>query len=407
MVAVLLVAFLSLGVATVVILVLAVIPVRLWRRAQRKGYRGPGVPMFLITVMTLMTLFGLVVAVEGFIGQDAKVPDIWLGPLTAAVLCGSVLFAIAFAAVVVLALPVRRHRPGGRRRIRFPYRFAGMVMMVLAVGLSLALLVFGQGPSRWTGPAKLGFAFGSAAYALFAMAKRAEKPDRDQAAFHDDDRPPVLYIRGFAQEMRYFAPRPAGPQEIGVGPLADAVAASQRNLATFEEFFEPTVRAELGPWCGLGNPSDHLPPRGILRFYHVDDDWQQEFMQLVDSAQCVIASPGAWPYLVWELDVIRKADAQQRLFVLTPPVADRRRTIANWALDTQLEAWQRFVDAATATEHGLHADYEFGPDPGPGAVVTFDKTARQVVLLRDARTPSEYVAAIRDRLQALNTPSAG
>jgi hypothetical protein len=264
----------------------------------------------------------------------------------------------------------------------------------------LVILVFGQGPSRWTAPARLGFGFGAAAYALFAMAKREEKSARDEEAFRGDDRPQVVYIRGFASEMRFFAPRPAGPQEAGVGPVADALAASQRDLATFEEFFEPTVRAKLGPWRGLGDPGDHLPPRGIQRLYHADEGWQEEFVALVGTAQCVIAAPGAWPYLVWELDVIRKSNMHQRLFVLTAPEADRRRTIANWALGSELETWQQFVEAAAAT------GYAFAPDPGPGAVVTFNDNGEQVVLVRDARTPTEYVMAMRDLLRRLTPGSA-
>jgi hypothetical protein len=33
-------------------------------------------------------------------------------------------------------------------------------------------------------------------------------------------------------------------------------------------------------------------------------------------------------------------------------------------------------------------------DPGPGAVVTFDDNAKSIVLIRDAKTPDEFVGAM-------------
>ena len=35
-------------------------------------------------------------------------------------------------------------------------------------------------------------------------------------------------------------------------------------------------------------------------------------------------------------------------------------------------------------------------DPGPGAVVTFDGNAKSVLLISDAKTPEEFVRAMRD-----------
>jgi hypothetical protein len=41
-----------------------------------------------------------------------------------------------------------------------------------------------------------------------------------------------------------------------------------------------------------------------------------------------------------------------------------------------------------------HSDTSWTADPGPGAVVTFDDSAKSVVLTRYAKTPEEFVGAM-------------
>src|SRR5262249_26386880 len=42
--------------------------------------------------------------------------------------------------------------------------------------------------------------------------------------------------------------------------------------------------------------------------------------------------------------------------------------------------------------------FDFGHDPGRGAVVTFDSEGKAKVLVKGAQTPSEFVEPIRDYL---------
>ncbi|MEU6072001.1 hypothetical protein ABZ864_48185 [Streptomyces sp. NPDC047082] len=411
---VMLVNFASAVIGFILILSLSVIPFRLWRRAQEKGYRGPAVQVFLVTWVTLMLCVGIA-AVLGLLEVGVfDVSDMWIGVVCVASLLVPLIIAEVLAAVVVFALPRRRHRPGGPRSVRIPYRFLGWLTLSLTAAITLSLVVLGSGAS-WVRPVyHLWFILGSVAFWCFSQDNREDKPARDEALSGQDSRPPVMYVRGFSQEMQYFAPRPPGPQEVAAGPVLDSLAASQRPLATFEEYLQPTVEAVLGPWRGLGNPTDYLPPRGIRRMYALDEHWENEFRDLVAVSQGILILPGAYPHLVWELYTIKELEAQQRVFVLTAPSARRRRDVFNWALGTKIHTWQQFVDAATATvvrkdrktgiETRMKADYTFGGDPGPGAVVTFDHSARQVVLAQGILTPADYVTVIHGRLRELRDP---
>ena len=57
--------------------------------------------------------------------------------------------------------------------------------------------------------------------------------------------------------------------------------------------------------------------------------------------------------------------------------------------------------AATLANTG----YNPGPDPGPGAVLTFDDAGVAIILEQDANEPEQYVSAIERRLNATTSTS--
>lgn len=374
---------------------------RLWRRAQRKGYRGPAVPAVLIAIP--MLVFGGALAALLVFADDLAVDDGVLILLVWAGMLGVEAVAALIALLVVTLLPERRHRPEGVRKVRLPFRALGRLALVLAVVAPVVWLI--ARPEDWKTAIRLPLVLVPIAFFCLSAANRKDKPVRD-APLLADPRAPVLYMRGFAQEQTPFARRPDDPRDVAAGRVLDALNAQQRKYATFEEYLEPTVRGALGPWYGLGNPSDYLPPHGIVRFYTGDGEWRARFTELVEASVCVIAVPGSWPNLTWELYTVKKVKAQQRLFLLTPPVAgpwkSRFGRWAAWLAGTRQDTWQDFTAAAAVPDpkEDVIAEYELGGDPGPGAVVTFDEQARAIVLVRGAATPADYITAIRKQLAA-------
>lgn len=371
---------------------------RLWAWGRRKGYTGPAVPAMLM-LLSLASLGGcitlLVVAGERYLST------LLIPPLAFATLLVALLLAFVIAAAVLFVLPQREHRPAGQRKTRLPFRIAGHVALAATVVLPVAVLIAGLPVNT---ALRLPLVTLPVAVGCFVAANRKDKPERDRK-LREDPRPPVLYMRGFAEERRLFARRAPGPHEVYAGPFLDQMHHADLRYATFEEYLEPTVRTKLGPWRGLGNPTDYLPRRGVSRVYSNDRDWRDEFRDWVRRSSCILTSPGVWQYLVWELHAIKSLDCQHKLFVLTPPPTNKwtRRmiSVANWSIGTGLTDWHTFASAAAQQDphEKMLAGFDFGDDPGPGAVVAFDGEARGVVLTRNARSPGEYVQAVGDHLR--------
>ncbi|WP_285507791.1 hypothetical protein [Actinokineospora sp. NBRC 105648] len=365
---------------------------RIHRRLQAKGYRGP-VPPVLAWVITLGAVFA---AVWWWFQTAAEAGDPHpVGWRFALLVCTVHAALLAVAALVVRVLPVSRRRPAGQRAPRLPFRLIGTLVVVLttaAVGYLLATDPEHSRPAY--GAAIIGFAL---AYRCFAAVQRVAQeppgPVRPGSSV-------VLYMRGFAHESTRFTTY-TGYQEVSAGRVLDALNPTAREHVTFERFLEPTARARLGEWRGLGNPTDYLPPVGARREYVDDQRWREAFTALVRPARCVLTHTAPWPNLPYELGVIRDEGAAERLFVLTPP---RRRgpvlRLLVWARGQGPVGWDEFVAVARRPDKRLgRAGFEFGADPGSGAVVTFDARGRALVLARGAATPQEYLDPIRTHLE--------
>ncbi|TQM85266.1 hypothetical protein FHX81_7745 [Saccharothrix saharensis] len=363
---------------------------RLWRRAQGKGYTGPITPIVLMTAC----LTGLV---GGAFVAAVTVPGRGVGGTVVAVVLATALVVVAPLAgpgLIVLLLPARPVRSGRRRRPRAPFRLLGNVAVAIPVLVIGVLLLNGQPTTVGT---RLFLPMALVAILCQSAARRADRIDARPPV---DPRPAVVWIRGFGNERRLFGFRRRDEQEVRDRPELRKVFGRRREPMSFEEFFAPAIAKELGRGYGLGNPRDYLPPDGIDRHYATDDSWREQFAELVAGARCVIMAPGDWPELRYEFRVIRELGAHRRLFVFTPP-AYRARGIrwGNRMKGYRQETWEDFRVAL-----GDRAGYRLGRDPGPGAVVTFKKDGRAVVLAYDAEEPADYIAAVRRHLADIGTP---
>jgi hypothetical protein len=109
----------------------------------------------------------------------------------------------------------------------------------------------------------------------------------------------------------------------------------------------------------------------------------------------VLVEIGNSDALGWEFDHLRREGLQQKVFIITPPAREVARFVW-WFIDFNryingmgAVSWLQFCERIAPFGYKLDRT-----DPGPGAVVTFDDNAKSVVLIRDAKTPEEFVGAM-------------
>jgi hypothetical protein len=96
-----------------------------------------------------------------------------------------------------------------------------------------------------------------------------------------------------------------------------------------------TLEAELakvfrcvGPMVAIGRPGDWFAPRGAARVYLTDETWQEEVLELIESARIVVLQPAMTEGTWWEVaNVVRLRDPRSVLFC-NPDNFPRRRPTA-------------------------------------------------------------------------------
>lgn len=345
--------------------------VRLGRLATARGYPGPALPALVATVG----------AVEGIVGPRLLAGDQWSIQPVHYVLVGGLMDAtMAVGFLVVLALPRRPTRHGGRRRSRLPFVWLGRLLVVGAV----VLLPVSQRLDMQQGMGQVAMLLVGLSVACHRAAARQRQPSAEevQAADH---RPPVVFLRPFAHDREVFVlldrpPKPPLWRRPAVWlyrgmPLVDP---DEDRKLTFEAFLADDVGRELGPLTALGDPSDYLAPLGAARLYADDEEWRRHAAALIDRARCLLTVPCApTGALAWELDHVRRSGAVTRLFVIDSPSG------------VHSQVWSAFTAALSSLGYTAFA----GP-PAPGAVLAFDRSAQMHELTTGAWSPADYVRAL-------------
>jgi len=140
--------------------------------------------------------------------------------------------------------------------------------------------------------------FGAAIAALMALAWRLWRRSRQYGALGADEamardpRPPVLYLRSFADDGEAQA-------------TAQTWRERARNLVatpvTPEQEMADLLDA-VGPVVAIGKPGETLPELGAARLYVSDDRWQAKVQELMGKARLVVIRLGASPGLLWEIE---------------------------------------------------------------------------------------------------------
>jgi hypothetical protein len=208
----------------------------------------------------------------------------------------------------------------------------------------------------------------------------------------------VLYLRAFDEELRPFAVGPRSELEHYTNQLdAHTPSTLPKTIGlTLEDFLDEAIKARMGPFVALGNPADRLPPDGAVREYAPDAQWTQRFLDLAQSAKCIVTALGESDNLKWELNQLKKQGMCQKVCMFTPP----RRDFGDIsdALSNE-SAWRaELASMWAASSNALRrAGYDCGPDcPGWGAAIAFDENGESILLTTEASTPDEFIAPVAD-----------
>lgn len=277
----------------------------------------------------------------------------------------------------------------GPRHSKIPFSGLAVLLFAASAVLLLAPLYTAIG---WSNGLRGTLLLLMSAVASARAGRRKGLPTAD-AVLQEDTRPPVLYLRSFGSERALFAQR-------------DEAALAHRRWRAFRMFFtDPNeefltlerylsgeVTRRIGPFVGLGNPADRLPPEGVARNW-VTEGWEPKVKNWIEEAQCIIAEPRASENLGFEFSAARKH--AQKVFIVTSPYgkgvrrAPLRLTVANRARRITPPSWPALAEMLRAAEYDVAIEC-----PPPGSVVGFDAEGRAHIVTSGARTARDYVQAI-------------
>lgn len=180
--------------------------------------------------------------------------------------------------------------------------------------------------------------------------------ERGRDVMELDSRPPVLFLRSFAEDGVNEAPRSSWVIP-GLGLtgrlMAEAIAAI--GTRTEEERIE-VLFAGLGPVIAAGFPGERVRHAGAARLELGQDHWMEAIEDLIVRSRLVIVRVGESPGLEWEVQtVVARVEPSQCLLYLT-------------YREDRDELWARFCESVEA-----HFPGGLPNDVGRAVFLTFSK----------------------------------
>ena len=351
--------------------------------ARKNGFRYPGAISLVATFW--IAALALAHAVYFQLPESFQLPE-------NDYLFFSFLFLIALIIapafkLVLRALPTRSARIYGERHSRVPFTLLGIIVILVscvAVLNGIGVGVLGILPGVY----------------MIRLARRLKSPQ--VPALLPGDKEPIgaLYLRPFRHERQYFVYGDRGKYRIYTDTLRASITplyGGTPNIGVrFDEYFRSAVTSSVGPFVALGNPEDYIPPGGASRLYAKDSDWKERLNDFAKRASWILVELGSSDHLSWEFDHLRREGLQQKMFIITPPAREAAGFVW-WFIDFNryinrigTVSWRKFCEGIEPL--GYEVDRT---DPGPGAIITFDSNAKSILLIRNAKTPEEFVGAIR------------
>ncbi|MGH3913359.1 MAG: hypothetical protein ACRDTC_08115, partial [Pseudonocardiaceae bacterium] len=241
---------------------------------------------------------------------------------------GGVALVLAAGGLVLLRW-LRRRPAAGRSAARLRRSIGVMVLVVVAVGVGvtgLALVLAGAfadsvddgsveletgipnlSPLLWM----IGLVVLGVSVVLHRFARRISL-SRASPVVLGDPRPPILYLRSFADDRL----------RLRVAPLARP-SLLERFSSRRKQGFEEVIAEELqqyGPLSAVGEPSRRLAPIGFAREYLPDVDWQSGVEQRMYQSGAIVVTVGRSRGLEWEIQQLIRTGSWRKVVFVFPPV---------------------------------------------------------------------------------------
>ncbi|MGH3569332.1 MAG: hypothetical protein ACRDRH_25575 [Pseudonocardia sp.] len=242
---------------------------------------------------------------------------------------GGITLAVAGGGIVLVRW-LRRRTGTGYSVTRLRRSISVMVLVVIAVGvavLGLVLLLTGAlAANRSPGDQELrdgtealdltimsyvGLMVLGLSVVLYRLARRIST-SRPSCAVLADQRPPVLYLRSFADDRL----------NLRVAPFARP-SLLERLSARRKQGFEEIIAEELqqyGPLSAVGEPGRRLAPIGFAREYLTDVDWQSRVQQRMSQSTAIVVTVGRSRGLEWEIQELIRTSSWRKVIFVFPPV---------------------------------------------------------------------------------------
>lgn len=123
-----------------------------------------------------------------------------------------------------------------------------------------------------------------------------------------DQRPPVVYLRSFADDGR--------SAREGVWSVVSNVVRTVTGK-TWEQTLARVLRKE-GPVVAIGRPGEQLPHLGAARMYVGDADWKETIGHLLAKSGLVILQAGLSPGLRWEFETVARMKKPEDVLLFVP-----------------------------------------------------------------------------------------
>lgn len=130
-----------------------------------------------------------------------------------------------------------------------------------------------------------------------------------------DRRPPVIYLRSFADETAHSSDRPMHERLRHI--FGYSLPGVQNSWRPREQHALSNCLGRIGPYIAIGRPGEPLPEFGAGRRYVPDEDWQRVVTELIENAGAIVIDGGTTAGLRWELlEAVLRAPPTKLLIVV-------------------------------------------------------------------------------------------
>jgi hypothetical protein len=126
-----------------------------------------------------------------------------------------------------------------------------------------------------------------------------------------DPRPPIVFLRPFAEDNRAMRSKPVGSRYGGQRTDEKIKVVDIEPLLV--RMFKP-----IGPLVAVGKPGESLAHLGAARLYVSHEEWMDTVQNLVHRAVAVVLQPEFSSGTLWEVQLVVKAVDLQRLLLIVP-----------------------------------------------------------------------------------------